>query len=273
MKVCSKCGIEKDESEFHKDRTKKDGLHTICKECRKKFCNTEVKAVYDKKWYAKNRDKKLAYSRKWKEDNKEKRKEYLLENKKRIKKQEAEYRKNNKHIRKAYLESPAKFSTYKHQLTIDEAPILAKDGVSLEVKCRYCGKYFIPKTSQVIQRVSALKVTCDGTGECFIYCSDNCKEACPVYKRIKHPKGFKKASSREVNSLVRQLVFERDSWVCQKCNKNMEEVELHCHHIKSYTHNKILGNDIDNCITLCKECHKDVHMQDGCKYHELKCKN
>ena len=166
-----------------------------------------------------------------------------------------------------------KFSTYKHQLTIDEAPILAKDGVSLEVKCRYCGKYFIPKTSQVIHRVNALKAVCGVTGECFIYCSDNCKEACPVYKRIKHPKGFKKASSREVNPLIRQLVFERDIWVCQKCGKTTNEVGLHCHHIKSYTQNKILGNDIDNCITLCKDCHKEVHTQDDCKYHELKCQN
>ena len=35
MKVCSKCGIEKDEGEFHKDKTKKEGLSTHCKKCRK----------------------------------------------------------------------------------------------------------------------------------------------------------------------------------------------------------------------------------------------
>jgi hypothetical protein len=34
QKVCSKCGKEKSFSEFHKDSSKSDGVHTICKECR-----------------------------------------------------------------------------------------------------------------------------------------------------------------------------------------------------------------------------------------------
>lgn len=33
MKLCGKCGIEKDESEFHKDKQKKDGLSNYCKSC------------------------------------------------------------------------------------------------------------------------------------------------------------------------------------------------------------------------------------------------
>lgn len=33
MKRCSKCGIEKDESEFSTDNTKKDGLYCRCKSC------------------------------------------------------------------------------------------------------------------------------------------------------------------------------------------------------------------------------------------------
>jgi hypothetical protein len=218
----------------------------------------------------KNRDKKLAKSKEWKENNKDKRKKYLLKNKERIRKQEVEYRRNNKHIREAYVNSLAKFSTYSKQLTVDEAPKLSTDDVSLEVKCRYCGKYFTPIVSQVLTRLSALAGRT--SGDCFIYCSENCKNACPVYRKIRHPKGFKKASSREVNPLVRQLCFERDSWVCQKCYKTVDDVELHCHHIKSYTQNKIFGNDVDNCITLCKNCHKEVHTKEGCNYYELRCK-
>ena len=34
MKRCSKCGELKDESEFYKDATKKDGLSYICKSCK-----------------------------------------------------------------------------------------------------------------------------------------------------------------------------------------------------------------------------------------------
>jgi hypothetical protein len=32
-KICSKCKIEKDKSEFHKDKSKKDGLDFLCKQC------------------------------------------------------------------------------------------------------------------------------------------------------------------------------------------------------------------------------------------------
>jgi len=33
MKVCSKCKVEKDESEFHKRKASKDGLRGVCKDC------------------------------------------------------------------------------------------------------------------------------------------------------------------------------------------------------------------------------------------------
>jgi hypothetical protein len=33
MKVCVRCGIEKDESEFGVDNKKKDGLNIYCREC------------------------------------------------------------------------------------------------------------------------------------------------------------------------------------------------------------------------------------------------
>ena len=32
----------------------------------------------------------------------------------------------------------------------------------------------------------------------------------------------------------------------------------------------LLSADIDNCITLCYDCHKKVHQKDGCKYPQLK---
>lgn len=35
MKVCAHCGIEKNESEFTKNRRNSDGLHSYCKECNK----------------------------------------------------------------------------------------------------------------------------------------------------------------------------------------------------------------------------------------------
>ncbi len=57
-----------------------------------------------------------------------------------------------------------------------------------------------------------------------------------------------------------------------KDKDTIDEVQLHCHHIEGYTQNPLLGNDIDNVITLCKACHKEVHKLPGCNYQDLRCK-
>lgn len=60
IKVCTKCGIEKDESEFSKIKCGKNGLKSICKECTRNY-----------------------------------HKEYYIDNKSNIKLQKEEYKKNN----------------------------------------------------------------------------------------------------------------------------------------------------------------------------------
>lgn len=37
-KYCSKCKTEKSVSEFNKNRSRKDGLQSSCRECKKKYC-------------------------------------------------------------------------------------------------------------------------------------------------------------------------------------------------------------------------------------------
>ena len=37
MKTCTKCKIEKEFSEFYKDKTKKDGYNSGCKSCYKQY--------------------------------------------------------------------------------------------------------------------------------------------------------------------------------------------------------------------------------------------
>ena len=75
MKRCTKCGIEKDESEFY---TKGDKLHARCKSC---------EAVYRKAYYAKNREKEIEYAKnnrehitkrnyEWRQRNQDKVKKY-----------------------------------------------------------------------------------------------------------------------------------------------------------------------------------------------------
>lgn len=65
MKTCSKCGGEKPPSDFHKNRTCKDGLHSWCKTCRAK--RDKHAPEYSKKYYRDHREKILKYQKEnWK---------------------------------------------------------------------------------------------------------------------------------------------------------------------------------------------------------------
>lgn len=59
----------------------------------------------------------------------------------------------------------------------------------------------------------------------------------------------------------RKSVFERDDYTCMICGK--VGGELNAHHIKPYAKYEELRFDLDNGITLCKECHKKVHSKKG----------
>ena len=61
-KACSKCRVEKDVSEFHKDRRRKDGLKLWCKQC---------KHTSWAKWRRINREKQAAQQRTWMQRNQE----------------------------------------------------------------------------------------------------------------------------------------------------------------------------------------------------------
>ncbi len=179
-----------------------------------------------------------------------------------------EYRDNNRdEIRRHDIKRAgyrALYTTYAHQLTIDEEPILSEDGTSLEVRCKYCGKYFIPTNREVKGRALAIKGV--QSGELHLYCSEGCKYSCPIYGRDLYPRDFRPATSREVQPQLRKLVLERDGYICQKCGRTDT---LHCHHIDPVKNNPIESADVDNCTTFCINCHKEVHQQDGCKTGQL----
>ena len=84
MKKCSKCKKEKELTEFYKDKSKKDGLKSWCKEChledsrkresrynetRKKYReeHREESREKKKKYYKKNKEHILESNRKWRQ--------------------------------------------------------------------------------------------------------------------------------------------------------------------------------------------------------------
>jgi len=82
-KLCNKCKIEKDALEFHKDKSKKDGLHTICIECRKEY-------------YDNNKIHILNYNKQWRLDNINYRKGYHHNNREKENNINKKYYSNNK---------------------------------------------------------------------------------------------------------------------------------------------------------------------------------
>lgn len=57
----------------------------------------------------------------------------------------------------------------------------------------------------------------------------------------------------------RKAVFERDDYTCQNCGQRGGE--LNAHHIVPYSESIELRYEIDNGITLCKSCHKEIHRR------------
>lgn len=67
MKTCARCKIEKEESEFNKASSRKDGLCPYCRIC---------KSLESKKYNTENREKCREKLRKWREENPQKNTEY-----------------------------------------------------------------------------------------------------------------------------------------------------------------------------------------------------
>jgi hypothetical protein len=111
MKICTQCGKDKNETEYHKAKQNKDGLKGQCKECvllrerEYKKSNRNVLNEKQKKYYSEHVDDKKEYDRDYRKNNIDKivgyRKEYRKNNKELLNIKALEYHKKNPHI-KAY---------------------------------------------------------------------------------------------------------------------------------------------------------------------------
>lgn len=57
--------------------------------------------------------------------------------------------------------------------------------------------------------------------------------------------------------LWRDAVLARDKWTCQKCGKKGDFIRAH--HIIGFNDQPNLRTNVDNGITLCKQCHVSFH--------------
>ena len=97
-KMCSKCGIEKPLSDFHKDKRDRSGVRSICKLCRKKYCEENKERInqYNKQYYQENKEKLNTIKRQYYLDNKDYYEQYRIENKDYFKQYFKQYQINNR---------------------------------------------------------------------------------------------------------------------------------------------------------------------------------
>ena len=98
VKTCSKCKIEKEYSEFNKDKLKKDGLRSNCKSCIKEYYKQHYQSnrEYYKQHYQYNKERIKEHYKYNKERSKEYQKKYYQYNKERIREYKKEYVKQRK---------------------------------------------------------------------------------------------------------------------------------------------------------------------------------
>jgi hypothetical protein len=157
------------------------------------------------------------------------------------------------------------YNTYTHQLEpIEKCVRDPEDPKILNVFCVHCGNQYRPTRTDVKSRI---QYGINGVGTHRFYCSVKCKELCPIYhqkKYYKHDKPYQNNNRPDQLEWALKIKI-RDSYICQICGKYGNIA----HHIDPVVCNPIESCDIDNGITLCMRCHKQVHQLSGCTISEL----
>jgi hypothetical protein len=159
------------------------------------------------------------------------------------------------------------YDTYAHQIKYTEEVRRNKDNERiLEVKCNYCGKWYIPKRRYIVKRIECLEG--NRKGDSNLYCSDKCKELCPIFRRrlyqIGHPK--LEEIERPYQQEWSEEVKKNANFQCEICGS---KDDLISHHILPVKIRPELQADIDNGICLCESCHMIHGHKDECSTGNL----
>ena len=284
-KVCTRCKTGKLKSEFHKDKQKSDGLHSLCKECKRKDMSNRYDPEQAKIDYMVNKEKVNEACKKYYQKNKSRllaeKKVYKLENRDRVSEKQKEWRTNNVelirlHKRNSTEKNRSKILKYgynwRHSPETDKNIInslLPEDRAeyvsgAVTVVCKTCGKRFTPLRKDVRKRIHSI------THEhgLNLYCSDDCKTACPVFR-------FKSLKSVDPRSTLYQGKSEKESnRKCQTdhlkilqcdevghnyCEKCGDIIDVELHHTVPITKKGSVQSS--GHILLCVGCHQVLHAE------------
>lgn len=255
--VCKKCKTKARKTRYLIDRQDKD------------FMENQRSNSLER--YRKNKDKP---KRKTKHQHALKKAEWTKNNKEKTKETTAKYRlKNKENIaarRATHRAGKATFDIFSPQLSwAEETRRDPKNEKKLQVVCALCQNWFTPTIWQVEARIGAINGRQRGSR--LFYCSENCKRACPVFYRHKYRKGENPRRVRPGQKEWREHVIACAEYSCERCGKVLDEKDLSAHHIKPVAQYPSVSMDIDNGMALCKDCHKTVHSEIGCRPVDLRC--
>jgi hypothetical protein len=280
-KKCTKCGEERELSEFYKA---KRGLHGTRADC--KYCIQEERRinVLKAKPLPMYQTHKVCYGckeckpvedfgfknsmcrpceRDRSRTRKQEYKEYVAKNKDVLSKKAKEYNKrNSKKLladAKIYRNKLAMFKPFGSQLLPSDNPTDVKG--KLFVSCKKCGKSFRPTNMQCQNRIGASKTIKQGDKN--FYCSDNCRNTCDIFKVKSVPKSrrTKAQNDRLCQRPVKQALLDLQCdevgyHYCEICG---DIIRVDLHHTQQLAEG---GNEVNNAAGMmleCPRCHVKVH--------------
>jgi len=176
----------------------------------------------------------------------------------------------------------AKFELFAEKLeTYQNVRKDPKNKELIQVQCKTCKSWFNPTYLAIQMRINAINGTFSKGSECNLYCSNQCKNNCPLFNRhaselITEQRlangNFKKSDFKRIQTELRRfkIIMDGVPTHCESCGVKKDLTELYLHHIYPVSICNIFEADLDNMYWYCKNCHEKAHSKDGCKMHELK---
>ncbi len=216
--------------------------------------------------------KKIAKSNRGKKRSSEIKKRISVETKKGMKKKEVkEKMKEIGELKKLNVEKIKE--KYPFFYKIEEIRSNPVDINKVQVHCKNhnCknskeqGGWFTPTYIQLYERIRQLEKDY-GSGGCYFYCSDECKNSCPLFNLKSDPFCTNTTSHTEYEyQIFREFVLKRDNYKCQYCGKKAE----HVHHEKPQKLEPFFALDPDFAWSCCRKCHYEKGHQDECSTGNL----
>jgi len=127
--------------------------------------------------------------------------------------------------------------------------------------------WFTPSYVIFYERVRALEKQ-DGSDGAYFYCSDQCKDICPLYSLKYDPysvKNIQHLYTQSEYNQFRNFILQRDNYICQFCGQEATEV----HHERPQKIEPFFALDPDFAWSSCKICHYEKGHKDECSTGNL----